>query len=137
MRVFDSQQHRKIRSVHHALFLHRAPAPQPRMLTTQACSHTGLHVAHEHPSSQVLDQPSRCSYYRAFADTRDDNGHGSHVAGTLAGLRAGASLATEVAQGGNSSAGMAPGAKLAVFGARRCASLPVAVCPQFGASGWA
>ena len=68
------------------------------------------------------------SYYRAFADTKDLNGHGSHVAGTLAGLRAGASLAEEVAKGDNSSAGMAPHAKLAFFGAWGCPRRE-GVCP--------
>ena len=50
--------------------------------------------------------------YRAFADFRDDNGHGTHTAGTLAGMPYGNTLAE--ASGVN--IGMAPDAKLAFIG---------------------
>ena len=49
-------------------------------------------------------------YYRAYGDTADSNGHGTHVAGTLAGAPLGVALGA-----GDAAAysGMAPDAKLA------------------------
>ena len=47
--------------------------------------------------------------YRAFADFRDDNGHGTHTCGTLAGIPYGNTLA----ETSSINIGMAPGAKLA------------------------
>ena len=50
--------------------------------------------------------------YRAFADFLDANGHGTHTAGTLAGIPFG----LDVAQGGGVDIGMAPAAKIAFIG---------------------
>lgn len=56
--------------------------------------------------------PSR-SYYRAYADTEDSNGHGTHVSGTLVGMPYGTSLEAKPAGG---YVGMAPDAKIAFIG---------------------
>ena len=50
--------------------------------------------------------------YRAYADFRDDNGHGTHTCGTLAGMPYGNTLA----EASNQQVGMAPDAKLAFIG---------------------
>lgn len=50
--------------------------------------------------------------YRAFSDFRDDNGHGTHTAGTLAGIPYGNTLS----ETSNINIGMAPDAKLAFIG---------------------
>lgn len=50
--------------------------------------------------------------YRAFADFRDDNGHGTHTCGTLAGIPYGNTLAETSGE----NIGMAPDAKLAFVG---------------------
>lgn len=80
------------------------------------------------------DRHRKVRYYRAYADTRDANGHGTHVAGTLAGLRAGMSVAQAVAAGTSSNLGMAPDAKLAVYGAGQWRPQPACLqmqwCPR-------
>ena len=50
--------------------------------------------------------------YRAFADFTDANGHGTHTAGTLAGIPYG----TTVEEDGSMDIGMAPAAKIAFIG---------------------
>ena len=50
--------------------------------------------------------------YRAFADFIDSNGHGTHTAGTIAGIPYG----TELAKDSAINVGMAPDAKLAFIG---------------------
>ena len=56
-----------------------------------------------------------CRYYRAYGDTQDSNGHGTHVVGTLVGLPYGHTLATENSGG---YVGMAPDAKVAFIGGK-------------------
>jgi subtilisin family serine protease len=53
--------------------------------------------------------------YRAFKDFLDANGHGTHTAGTLAGIP----FDLDIAQGGGVNIGMAPSAKIAFIGERR------------------
>lgn len=123
VRVFDSEQHRKIRweqSVESKGVKPQAPPPR-------CCKHglpQRIYSLAAAPASQLKwccralrSARPACRYYRAYADTRDQNGHGTHVAGTLAGLRFGASVAEQAAAGANSSLGLAPEAKLAVYGA--------------------
>ena len=135
VRVFDSDQHRKIRWGCFCPVL-LCPAVPCCALLCPAVPCCALLCCARHGADQPLITPWLslaypllcCSYYRAFADTKDDNGHGSHVAGTVAGLLAGTTLEEEVAKGANSSAGLAPGAKLAVFGACPIGSQRVCGC---------
>jgi hypothetical protein len=53
-------------------------------------------------------------YLRAFGDSEDSNGHGTHVVGTLVGLPEGTTLEAEAPDG---YVGMAPDAKVAFIGA--------------------
>lgn len=56
------------------------------------------------------EQHRKIRYYRAYADMQDDNGHGTHVSGTAAGMPYGVTLAGDTAK---SYIGMAPDAKIA------------------------
>ncbi len=55
-----------------------------------------------------------CRYYRAYGDTSDANGHGTHVVGTLVGFPYGYTLdqTTDITR----YSGMAPDAKVAFIG---------------------
>lgn len=66
--------------------------------------------AHADPCWSIL---ALCSYYRAYADTEDSNGHGTHVSGTLVGMPYGTSLDSKPSGG---YVGMAPDAKIAFIG---------------------
>jgi subtilisin family serine protease len=61
---------------------------------------------------RTFDSPDhrKIRYYRAYADTEDSNGHGTHVSGTLVGMPYGTTLESKPS-GGN--VGMAPDAKIA------------------------
>jgi subtilisin family serine protease len=83
-------------------------------------------------------RPWHRRYYRGYQDIGDGNGHGSHVAGTLAGAPTDVSLA---AGAGATNFGLAPDAKLAVFGApspavwlpqRPTIRLPLGACQLLG-----
>ena len=75
-------------------------------------------MAHQSPSQPTSTSCSAavpcsyfcCSYYRAFGDESDANGHGTHVTGTLLGFPY---TADSLTSSDTQYIGMAPGARLA------------------------
>ncbi len=71
-------------------------------------------------------------YLRAYGDSEDSNGHGTHVVGTLVGLPEGTTLEAEAPDG---YVGMAPDAKVAFIGAPPLRAASATREPSAGAWG--
>ena len=114
VRTFDCPTHRKIRCAC-VLAWEGRRGIACRLMPRSECSEAL--AAGESALVNACKYWSAClllrRYYRAYGDTQDSNGHGTHVVGTLVGLPYGHTLANENSGG---YVGMAPDAKVAFIG---------------------